>query len=149
MRLADEEDSKMKVSICIVLCFCCLFSKSAWATPQAFYVPKPLQEDMKRQMHLFLQSLNGVIEGLAEKDFDKIERSARASGLQAAQNGPAIGPYAPGEFFVLGRPLHANFQKIAEVAEFEDETLILESLKKASQTCVACHAAFRFTDQLE
>jgi hypothetical protein len=139
----------MKVSRLLPLCFFSLFSSQGLANPQGIYLPQGLQNEMKVQMNLFLSSLNGVIEGLAEKDFEKIEKAARASGLKAAQNGPAIGSYVPGEFFVLGRPLHSNFQKIAEIAAFEDATLIIEHLRQVSNTCVACHAAFRFTNELE
>ena len=122
-------------------------SVSAESKTQAIYLPEEERTAILNQMNVFLTSVDGIIEGLALQDFQKIADSAKLSGFQAAQNAPAIGAYVPGNFLGLARPMHAAFQQISEDAVMEDSEMVIQSLSKATASCIACHSAYHFTDE--
>jgi mono/diheme cytochrome c family protein len=97
------------------------------------------------EMRAFLISVQKVTDGILNKDFEKIARSAREVG--AAAQGAVPGTLVaklPLEFKKLGFDTHSRFDQLALDAEqLGDEEQTLKQLSELMQNCVACHAAYR------
>jgi hypothetical protein len=98
------------------------------------------------EMREMMVSLNGILEGIASDDIDKIERSARTSGkLMAERRDPQILSGLPENYRQLVSRTHQSFDKLAEMmkpGKAADEAL--SGLVEITRSCVACHRSYRF-----
>lgn len=97
------------------------------------------------EMRAMLQSVQGVVQGLAHDDMTAVAKAARASGMgAAADTSPALMAKLPLEFKQLGLSVHKNWDGLAQLVEHgasEDE--ILTRLNAQLSSCVGCHAGYR------
>lgn len=98
------------------------------------------------EMRAFLESVQLITQGIANKDFDAISKAAEAVGQAAQQDVPGtlVGKL-PLEFKKLGFDTHVQFtQMTLDAKQLGDEEHTLEQLGTLLQNCVACHASFKF-----
>ena len=97
------------------------------------------------EMRVFLESVQAITAGIAEKDVKAVEESARASGMAEFQGVPvSLMSKLPLEFKALGRSTHEAFDDIArEARDMGDEKALLSSLGEMMLKCTSCHAAYR------
>jgi hypothetical protein len=97
------------------------------------------------EMRGMLQSVQGVVSGLAKDDMAAVAKSARASGMAAAGDAsPALMAKLPLEFKQFAMSMHKGWDGLAQIAEqgaSSDEILLRFDSQLSS--CVACHAGFR------
>jgi len=97
------------------------------------------------EMRGFLESVQAITAGIAEKDMAAISASAHAVGMANAQGVPAsLMGKLPLEFKQLGMKTHKAFDALAtEAQDMGDEHIILTKVSELMLNCTACHAAFR------
>lgn len=98
------------------------------------------------EMRGFLESLEAMTTGLAEKDMQTIATSARSGGLENEASAPAsIVAKLPWAFKSLAMDTHRAFDGIAELADKGgDQQSILTGLGELMNKCTTCHAGYRF-----
>ena len=97
------------------------------------------------EMRTMLGSVQGIIAGLSEEDWEKVRGSATVSGMAIAGDvPPALMAKLPLEFKQMGMGVHRGFDEIS-VAVVQEETtdMILSRLGDQVSSCVACHASYR------
>jgi len=98
------------------------------------------------EMRTFLDSVQGIIEGVSKNDMKSVADSAHKVGAGSQRGIPAslIGKL-PLPFKKLGFDTHSKFDEIALDAEqFGDSEHTLAQLATLMQNCIACHATYRF-----
>jgi hypothetical protein len=97
------------------------------------------------EMRTMLSSVQGVVDGIANKDMKRVAQAARQSGSAAAAQVPAsLMAKLPLGFKQLGHGAHQGFDEIVIGAESnEPEDLLLVRLGERLNNCVACHASYR------
>ncbi len=100
------------------------------------------------EMRIMLESVSGIIRGLASDDLPAAEKAARASGMmEAADVDPQIRKLLPQQFLELGMQTHRGFDTLADQIKAggsRDDTL--RGLAKLTGNCVACHATYRLDE---
>ncbi len=98
------------------------------------------------EMRTFLESVQQIIQGIANNDFEAIAQAARKVGRAAQQSAPgALVGKLPLEFKTLGFDTHTQFSQLALDAEqLGDGEHTMDQLSTLLQNCVACHATFKF-----
>lgn len=98
------------------------------------------------EMRGMLQTVQGVVNGLANDDMAAVAKSARASGMShAADASPALLAKLPLDFKQLALSVHKGWDGLAQLAEAgasSDE--ILRRFDGQLTGCVGCHAGYRF-----
>jgi len=99
-------------------------------------------------MRGMLESVQGVVEGIAQRDMKRVAAAARLSGTASTQHVPmSLMAKLPLAFKQMGQVSHRGFDEIALRAESgEPEELLLERLGERLKNCIACHAAFRLPE---
>ena len=112
---------------------------------QRIVVPPAARERVLAEMRAMLESVNGVLRGLATGDLAAGEKAARASGLAtAADVEPEVKRALPPQFLSLGMQTHRGFDRVAEeLRAGAAREAIVASLAEVTSLCVACHAAYR------
>lgn len=97
------------------------------------------------EMRTMLGSVQGVVDGIANKDMKRVAQAARLSGSAAAAQVPAgLMSKLPLGFKQLGHTAHQGFDEIVVGAESgEPEDMLLARLGERLNNCVACHATYR------
>jgi len=98
------------------------------------------------EMRGFLESVQAITAGLAEKDMAAISESAHTVGMANAQEVPAaLVSKLPLEFKQLAMKTHKAFDELAtEAQDMGEGQVVLTKLSEMMLNCTACHAAFRF-----
>jgi len=98
------------------------------------------------EMRAFLESTQGIIDGVSKDDMKMIAQYANKVGAGSQQGVPAsLIRKLPLSFKTLGFDTHSKFDEIALDAEqFGDREHTLSQLSTLMQNCLACHAAYRF-----
>jgi cytochrome c556 len=101
------------------------------------------------EMRGFLESVQGIVAGLAEQNTRAIATSARTSGMASAQGVPqALKDKLPTEFKKLGMATHMAFDGLArESMEIGDRQVILKQLGALMGNCTTCHAGYRIDEE--
>lgn len=99
------------------------------------------------RMRDMLASVQGVTEAAGQHDWPATAAAARKSGLKAFQGIPkSVMMSLPQGFRAMGMQSHKAFDAVADAAtRSRDASVVSAKLGHAMQTCVACHAAYRFT----
>lgn len=96
------------------------------------------------EMRLLLAGLQGIISGLSNSDFKKVEVSARKNGMVMAQDvNPALILKLPVEFKSVGMGVHKAFDDLADNIDGKGSKDILRELDLIMGSCVACHATYK------
>ncbi len=103
---------------------------------------------MLTEMRVMLQSVSGIIQGLATGDLPAAEKAARASGIgEAADVNPHIKTRLPQPFLELALDTHRGFDSLADqIRTGTSQADILRELAKLTGNCVACHAVYRLDE---
>ncbi|MBI3778717.1 MAG: hypothetical protein HY274_07390 [Gammaproteobacteria bacterium] len=98
------------------------------------------------EMRQMLASVQGVTDALARGDTQAVVDAASRSGMAMMQEVPApIRMKFPAPFTQLGMTSHRVFDRIAqETKTVTDPGPTLKLLSEAMQSCIACHASYRF-----
>ncbi len=98
------------------------------------------------EMRQMLASVQGVTDALARGDTQAVVHAASRSGMAMMQEVPApIRMKFPAPFTQLGMASHRVFDRIAqETKGVTDPGPTLKLLSEAMQSCIACHASYRF-----
>ncbi len=97
------------------------------------------------EMRIMLESVQGIVAGLANQDPENVQSAARASGMAIAQDvPPALMAKLPLDFKRLGMNVHRGFDELS-VAAGQEETpeMLMDRLGDQLSRCVACHARYR------
>ncbi len=97
------------------------------------------------EMRGFLTAVQGVIEGVDEKDMKKVAQAAKAAGAAATATMPGSLPRKlPLGFKQMGHPTHKAFDELAmEASDIGDADLVIKKLSTLMNNCVACHATYK------
>ncbi len=113
----------------------------------AVILSEPEREFVLMEMRQLLESVQGVIGGISQGDYARIEKAARASGAAAPRAAPPeLMLNLPAGFKKTGMSVHKGFDDIADAAgRGESKAQLLERVYGQLSTCVGCHAAFRLS----
>ena len=97
------------------------------------------------EMRGFLESIQAITTGIAEKDVKTISVAAKKSGMTAAHGVPApLMAKLPVEVKTLGLSTHQAFDALAvEAEDMGDLQIILIRLGELMLNCTTCHAGYR------
>mgnify|MGYP000114954526 FL=1 len=96
------------------------------------------------EMRLLLEGLQGIISGLSNSDFKKVEVSARGNGMVMAQDvNPALMLKLPVEFKSVGMGVHKAFDDLAENIDGKDVKIILREIDSIMDSCIGCHLTYK------
>ncbi|MCB0308386.1 MAG: hypothetical protein KDD48_03360 [Bdellovibrionales bacterium] len=99
------------------------------------------------EMRQLLDSVRGIIQGVAENDVEGIQTAARASGLKMAQDvNPSLMLKLPAAFKELGMNTHQRFDKLADKAPQLSSSEILKETSDMMGSCVGCHVTYKITE---
>lgn len=110
----------------------------------------PLTEEERSivaaEMRQMLASVQGVTDGLSRGDMQTVIEAASKSGVVMMQELPSqIRMKFPAPFSQMGMASHKAFDRIArETKSIKDPLPVLKQLSVGMQSCIACHAAYRF-----
>lgn len=101
------------------------------------------------EMRGFLDSVQGIVEGVAEGNMKAVTEAARKSGMGTMQRVPrTLMPKMPPEFRMLGMNTHGAFDTLAgEASGMGDKQVVLKQLGTLLNNCSACHQGYRLTAQ--
>jgi len=116
---------------------------------QAVMLSKDERNALLLEMRVWLQSSQGILVAAAEKDFDTVIKSAKASGMAAEADTPgSLFRKIPIEMKALGFATRGKFDDIAaEAAKSKDANQIAKKLGEAMKNCIACHEMYRFVEE--
>jgi len=98
------------------------------------------------EMRTFLESVQQITQGIADKDFVIAAEAARKVGRAAQQGMPgSLVGKLPLEFKKMGFDTHAKFTQLALDAEqLADSEHTMTQLSELLNNCTACHKIFKF-----
>ncbi|MEQ1592556.1 MAG: hypothetical protein ABL892_09235 [Thiobacillaceae bacterium] len=115
----------------------------------------PLTETERRmvaaEMRQMLASVQGITDGLARGNLQVVIEAASKSGMAMMQHVPMqIRMKFPAPFSQMGMASHQAFDRIAkETKSIKDPAPVLKQLSAGMQSCIACHATYRFAPPKE
>ncbi|MGV3665562.1 MAG: hypothetical protein ACO1NV_05485 [Leptospira bouyouniensis] len=100
------------------------------------------------EMRALLEAVNGMLNGLGEKDYEKAAKSAEAVGMglvaSLEHQEKTILLKLPVSFKKLGFGTHEKFDSIAaKIRKKEEIHSILKDMDELTKNCVACHASYK------
>lgn len=96
------------------------------------------------EMRQMLASIQGIMQGIAETDRNRIAESARLSGNRMARATPAsVRAKLPQSFRDIGGPTHMMFEELAVRAETDEMDMLARDSAELLKQCMACHATYR------
>jgi cytochrome c556 len=118
---------------------------------QAVMLTKEERNALLLEMRVWLQSSQGILAAVSEKDFNAVIQSAKASGMSAEADTPgSLFRKLPVEMKALGFDTRKKFDDIAADAEkSKDGNQIVSKLSVAMNNCIACHATYRFVEMAQ
>jgi cytochrome c556 len=104
----------------------------------------PTERDaIRREMRTMERSLNLVLHGLTDGNFQMVEKAARTSG-KAIAIGPQLEKKLPSEYAALDQRVHVRFEKLADATKGGTiQGDVVPRLAAITGYCVACHDMFR------
>ena len=103
-----------------------------------------LAQHQKENMREYLEAVQGIVAGLAARDFKAIERSAKRMGF-SEKTGKMCGKMgaAAGGFTERAIQFHKTADLIAAAARKFDEHEVLSALRTTLTQCTGCHSTYR------
>ncbi|MBP9889109.1 MAG: hypothetical protein KBF93_22635 [Leptospiraceae bacterium] len=100
------------------------------------------------EMRALLAAVNGIVSGLADKDYERAAKEADAVGMglvaSLEHQEKTILLKLPVEFKKLGFGTHEKFDELAKsIRKKEDIHILLKEIDLLTQNCVACHASYQ------
>jgi hypothetical protein len=99
-------------------------------------------------MRVYLESIQGIVEGLTDRKMLVVAESARKAGMGAVHDVPlSVAAKLPPEFVLLGMDTHQKFDALSRLADASGRTgsraEILQHFRSILANCTACHATYR------
>lgn len=96
-------------------------------------------------MRLYLDAIQGIVDGLSRNRTAAVASSARRAGMSGLSGAsPALALQLPGEFVALSVNTHQEFDALALAAERNASTKeLLDKLGTILSNCSACHSTYR------
>jgi hypothetical protein len=115
---------------------------------QRLTLPAPARDKVLAEVRHMLESVNGVLRGVAANDLAAAEKAARAAGtVMAVEMDPAMMRALLPAFRELGLQTHRAFDELADRLKAggtrEDA---IRGLAGVTGNCVACHALYRLDE---
>lgn len=96
------------------------------------------------EMRQMLASIQGVLEGIAEEDREKIKEAARYSGNRMARATPgSVRSRLPKDFKKIGGPTHMMFEELVIRADTDEMEDLVQFTAELMNQCLVCHAKYR------
>lgn len=100
------------------------------------------------EMRALLTSVNGILSGLADKDYESAAKAADAVGMglvaSLENQEKTILLKLPVEFKKLGFGTHEKFDAIAvKIRNKQEIHSLLKEMDELTRNCVACHASYK------
>ena len=115
-------------------------------TRQAVVLSEAQRNQILAEMRGMLESVRGILFGLAQNDMEVVQKAAQASSVEATANAQ-LDQRLPKQFLQFRFLTHEAFRSLA--AEARDGTRPADLLTKVasiSSYCVGCHNAFRVVE---
>ncbi len=115
-------------------------------TRKVIVLTEPERDMILAEMRSWLETVQDITVGYAEKNMDDVYNSARKAGMAAsAAVPPQLIAKLPGDFKLMGMGTHKAFDAIAnEAKSMGDEQVISRKLGNLMSNCVTCHKIYRF-----
>lgn len=113
---------------------------------QLVKVSEPERLLLLHNMADMMANVSGILDGLASDNRKAVAKAASANGVAMMNSLPSslTGKFPKG-FAQMAQSSHKAFDQIAaEATNAKSSKPILKHLAAALQTCVTCHAAYRF-----
>ena len=109
-------------------------------------VSEPARLLLLQNMADMMANVASILDGLASNDRNVVVKAATANGMAMLQDLPSSQSRKfPKGFAQMADETHKTFDQIAaEAKTAKSPKPIFKHLSQALQTCVACHAAYRF-----
>ena len=103
------------------------------------------REEIRAGMRAYLESVQGIVEGLAQHKMEVVARVLR-SGEQMIKDVPVLMALRlPPEFVMISMDTHKKFDELAREARVTRTKLAVTSkLNEVLMNCTSCHAMYRF-----
>jgi hypothetical protein len=115
---------------------------------QRLTLPPTARDRVLAEMRHMLESVNGILRGVAANDLVAVEKAARAAGTaMAVELDPAIMQQLLPAFRELGLQTHRAFDDLADrikAGGTRDDAI--RGLAGVTGNCVACHAVYRLDE---
>jgi hypothetical protein len=104
----------------------------------------PTERDaIRREMRTMERSLNLILHGLTDGNFQMVEKAARTSGKAIAID-PQLRQKLPSQYVALDEKVHLRFDQLADATKRGTvQGDVVPRLAAISGYCVACHDMFR------
>ncbi len=104
----------------------------------------PTERDaIRREMRTMERSLNLILHGLTDGNFQMVEKAARTSG-KAIAIGPQLEKKLPSQYAALDQKVHVRFEQLADATQGGTiQGDVVPRLAAITGYCVACHDMFR------
>ena len=115
-------------------------------TRQRVVLPEAQRHQILAEMRGMLESVRGILFGLANNDIAAVQKAAQASSVDTTAN-VQLDQLLPKQFLQFRLLTHEGFRSLA--AEARDGTRQADLLTKVasiSSYCVGCHNAFRVVE---
>ena len=115
-------------------------------TRQRIHLAPAERDTLLREMRTMLESISGIVHGLAAGDMSLVEKAAGTSAAATAVD-PRLQEKLSPQFLQLRMKTHQRFAQLAAAAKSgatRDDAL--KRLAAITGYCVACHAAYRLEE---
>lgn len=104
------------------------------------------REQIRAGMRAYLESVQGIVEGLAQHKMAVVARNADKSGERMVADVPvALALRLPPQFVLMSVDTHRKFDELAKAArETRTKLAVTSKLNEVLMNCTSCHAMFRF-----
>lgn len=104
------------------------------------------REEIRAGMRAYLESVQGIVEGLAQHKMAVVAKSAARSGEAMVKDVPVLMALKlPPEFVVISMDTHKKFDELAREARVTRTKLAVTSkLAEVLMNCTSCHAMYKF-----
>ncbi len=134
----------------------CLVLLTACGGSQGLTLPRPDartpirlaakdSEQLRHGMRIYLESVEGILEGAHRNRMAEVARSAKRSGMGMLEDVSfADALKLPSEFIIMSIDTHQKFDALSrEAADGGTKSSTLEQLSAILANCTACHATYR------
>ncbi|MFN2350116.1 MAG: hypothetical protein ABR558_11190 [Thioalkalivibrio sp.] len=109
-------------------------------------MPPMMQEHMLANMRDHLEAIDEILDALNQEDFDTAAKVAEFRlGMSSLESHGAshMAQVMPAAMREMGTGMHRAASQFARTAQEGDQLRAFRSLRAVTQSCVACHAAYR------
>lgn len=124
-------------------------ASSGRATPrEALNLSASERAHLRAGMRTYLESVEGITQGLAENKMQAVATSARRSGQSLMdETAMAMALKLPPDFVAASIETHGKFEELADKAAAATKAQVLDTLGQILSKCTACHARYRLNPE--